>query len=114
MAMTIKIDDVECRIEKFTLGESWLLEREYGMKDQDPENPKLGVGGLLGLLAIATKRTNPNLTEAQVKKKVEELDEERIEIEEDPTSAATSASSPPARRKASAQAKTPAEPGPQP
>lgn len=74
----VKIDDIIYEVEKLTLGETWLLQRDYGVKDV--ENPSNAFGAYVGLLAIAMRRGDPSLTEAQARAKVEALDDERIEI----------------------------------
>jgi hypothetical protein len=112
----VKIDDDVHEIEKLTLGETWLLEREYGV--EDVENPSNAFGAYVGLLAIATRRRSPELSEAQARVKVEALTDERIEVikeeetADDPTPAGTEKASagPPS---ASKQAKTRAKRGAQ-
>lgn len=74
-SLKIKLDDQTYEIDpdKLTLGEARILKRDYGMATLgqlnfgDPDQ-------MVGILAIAVKRSNPALTDADVVAKVEGLD----------------------------------------
>jgi hypothetical protein len=71
----IKLDDRTYEIDpdKITLGEARVLKRDYGMESLgslnfgDPDQ-------MVGMLVMAIRRESPDLSEADVQAKVEDLD----------------------------------------
>ena len=76
----IKIDGVahEIDADNLTLGEKWLLDREYGPTEY---------GIMVGLIAVALRRADPGLSEQDARERVEALTDAQVEIKADPTPA---------------------------
>lgn len=128
LKMQLDGEDYQVDLDKLTLGEARRLKLQAGMKDLsqfnffDPEQ-------MVTLFAIAVKRKHPDMDEADVLAKIEELDAteilqkftEQIEADaakeeaEDPTAAVTaSAADGSASDSSGPQATTPVGDGSQP
>ena len=73
--MTFKMDEGTYTLdpEKLTLGEFCYLEEEYGMdhfEDFEPSRPRM----MLGLLTIAIKRAEPDLSDEDVQARAKSVD----------------------------------------
>ena len=82
--MRFKLDEREYSIErdsgKFSLGEQWMLERDYGVSPVTAGEGKNFYGSMLGMFALAYKREHPAQSAAQVKAMIEGLTDEHFEL----------------------------------
>lgn len=73
LRMKLDGEKYELDLDKITLGEAHILKREYGMEDFttfnyfDPEQ-------MIGVFVIAVRRVHPELSEEEVRAKVEALE----------------------------------------